>query len=928
MTAPATPGSAAAKNSHRASFWATAAFLLAIIVVLFFRSFLPQYCLFSNDGPLGANSAEYAKYPDGFAGAWQDLNWLGKDGGSFVPNLSQGLMGLLGPLGAAKFYVPLTLLVVGLCAWFFLRQLKLSPLACVLGALAAGLNSDFFSTTCWGVGPQTICFGMNYLALGAVVGEGGRFKWLRYALAGFAVGLGVTEGADIGAIFSMFVAAFVLYHAWVSEPTPARRIGIGIARLILVAGFAAFIAAQALSALTGTAIKGIAGAEETQEAKAGRWDWATQWSLPKREALSLLVPGLFGFRMDTAEGGNYWGAAGRDAAWDRYFESDRQGPPPNPSQHFIRYAGGGIYAGVLVILVAAWAGFQSFRKDASVFSPANRKLIWFWLAVMLISLLLAFGKYAPFYQFFYALPRASAIRNPAKFLHIFSWALLIVFAFGIHGLSRRYLETAAASIGSLGEHLRNWWAKVRGFERNWTAGCVLAVALSLIGWLIYGTGRKGLEDYLQIVLFDPETAKAIAGFSFRAVGWYVLFLILSVGTLTLVLSGWFAGRRSNWAGILLGVLLVADLARANLPWIVYWDYKQKYASNPVIDFLRDKPYQQRVAIFSMKRHLDVSRLPREAEPLIRMDEQIGGLYGIEWQQHLFLYYNIQSLDIIQEPRVATDKIAYEAALIFTPLRRWELTNTRYLIAPVAMLDFLNRQMDPGQKRFRVATQFDIAPKPGITNPSRYEHLTTVLNTNGQYAVIEFTGALPRAKLLSNWQVSTNEPAQLKDWLADVQKRLPADWGTALAGQTPTDLAILKQLADPGFDPAQTVLLAEPLAATSNTNQNPAVQFDRYAPKHIVLRATATAPAVLLLNDKYDPNWKVFVDGKPEKLLRANFAMRAVALQPGEHKVEFKFEPPIDALYVSLSAIGVGIILLGIVFLGSRRESAAENSPAK
>ena len=33
--------------------------------------------------------------------------------------------------------------------------------------------------------------------------------------------------------------------------------------------------------------------------------------------------------------------------------------------------------------------------------------------------------------------------------------------------------------------------------------------------------------------------------------------------------------------------------------------------------------------------------------------------------------------------------------------------------------------------------------------------------NGTYALIEFTGALPRAKLYSHWQVSTNDTATLK-----------------------------------------------------------------------------------------------------------------------------------------------------------------------
>jgi len=43
--------------------------------------------------------------------------------------------------------------------------------------------------------------------------------------------------------------------------------------------------------------------------------------------------------------------------------------------------------------------------------------------------------------------------------------------------------------------------------------------------------------------------------------------------------------------------------RANLPYVIHWDYKQKYdldsanpanSINPIINFLRDKPYEHRV----------------------------------------------------------------------------------------------------------------------------------------------------------------------------------------------------------------------------------------------------------------------------------------------------------------------------------------------
>ncbi|MCX8092434.1 MAG: hypothetical protein N3I86_16135, partial [Verrucomicrobiae bacterium] len=195
--------------------------LFGLLLLLFHRSVHPDYVHFSNDGPLGALNLKAVEAPSAFKGVWFDSNGIGFNGGAFAPALTQTLAWLLGPLYFAKFFPALAILFVGLCAWVFFRQLQLSTTACFLGGLAAALNSDFFSTACWGVGSQTVAFGFDFLALAAVVGAPPRWRWAGYALAGLCVGLNVMDAADIGAIFSLFVAAFVLYHAWVTTESEA-----------------------------------------------------------------------------------------------------------------------------------------------------------------------------------------------------------------------------------------------------------------------------------------------------------------------------------------------------------------------------------------------------------------------------------------------------------------------------------------------------------------------------------------------------------------------------------------------------------------------------------------------------------------------------------------------------------------------------------
>ena len=205
------------------------------------------------------------------------------------------------------------------------------------------------------------------------------------------------------------------------------------------------------------------------------------------------------------------------------------------------------------------------------------------------------------------------------------------------------------------------------------------------------------------------------------------------------------------------------------------------------------------------------------------------------------------------------------------------------------VEMLNQQVDPAQKRFRVHTPFTIDRTPSK------ESVVSETNGAGPFALLEFTGALPRAKLYSQWQVSTN------------------------------DDETLKQLASAEFNPEQTVIVARSGDASLPAPAQGAagtVEFASYAPKHIKFNAKAQTPSILLLNDKYDPDWKVTVDGKPAPLLRANFIMRGVQVPAGDHTVEFRFAPKVTGLYITLMAIALGVLLCAIVLVPRAAPEAA------
>jgi hypothetical protein len=865
----------------RAGGFVTALALFVVVVgVSLYGIFVPGQTLFSNDGPLGQLMTQCHRLPGRFSGCWQDLNNVGFAGAAAAPSFSFGLQWLLGPILFSKFYAFLSLVILGLSAWCFFRQLKLAPLACLLGGLAVVLNSTFFSVACWGVSAHDLTAGLSFLALAALADTSSPRRWLRVILAGMALGMAVTEGADVGAIFSIFVAAFIAYQALTAEGSLLRNVAAGAARLLLVAVCALFLAAQSIHGLVATSIEGVAGTQQDAQTKEQRWNWATQWSLPRIETLNLVVPGVFGYRMDTPDGGIYWGTMGRDPAWQTYIDNGRQGRAPTG---FLRYNGGGNYAGGLVVLLGLWAAAQSFRRKDPAFPPAQRNWLWFWLAAAVVSLLLALGRFAPFYQLVYALPYFSTIRNPTKFLYLFGLALTVLFAYGADALVRRYLPPAPNRRGGFAA----WWKQAGPFDKAWVYACGLVWVGSLLGWWAYAAHRDELLFYLQSsqIGSSPDT---VATFAIQQVGWFVVVFFLAAGLLVLVISGAFAGR-PLLAGGCLTVLLVADLTLANRPWVRFWDYQDKYATNPVVDLLRDKSYDHRVAIAPLD---TTGRLALLAK-----------LYQLEWLQHEFPYYNIHSFETVEMPRIPEDYSAFTKAINSTNgfgawfhlVRAWHLEATRYVLAPASFAEFLQQQAYVGSDSVVPIAGFSLERKPGVRVAKRADQVTAVLNTNGPFAVFQLTGTLPRVKLYSRWQVTTN------------------------------DADVLSQLFNPAFDPAASVFVAGGAPDCSATNAaQPAgtVDYVSYAPKDIVFNASAHVPSVLLLNDHFDPNWNVWVDRQPAKLLRCNFLMRGVQVPPGAHQIEFKFQPPTGWLPVTLAAEGLTVVVLLLLVISYRKDLAA------
>jgi hypothetical protein len=871
--------STAAKNSG--GFLVLVICLVAVLGILFHKSFDPNQALFANDAPVGITGSQPFKMPKAFFPVWNDYSWIGMYNGHYQLTFS-GIFHWFAEViddGRARvsFYPPVAHFILGMCAWLFFRRIGCNARASVLAGLAAALNMNFMSNAAWGLPSRGLALAATFLALAAIETGIVVQPILTSILAGFAIGMAIIEGGDNGAIFSLFIGFYALWRTWIAIPSHGKAAAWAFGKVFLMVVFAAVMASQSLGIYTRLAAKGTGATQDLKPEE--QWTFATQWSLPKAETLRVIIPGLFGYRLKAMTPDvktSYWGRVGEH--------------PSAP--HVSRSSGAGEYAGVLVVLIGIWAIVQSFRSKGP-FSETERRLIKFWGAAGIVAMFLGWGRHTPVYEHtIYMLPFFKTMRNPMKFFHALHLCLMVLFAYGLIGIGRRYLDVPAKANSLFGQ-LKAWWAKAPSHEKLWTWGCIAAIGLSALGWFGYMGSRSSLVKHLSETGFSMEEAAAVASFSIREVLVFVLILAVCVAVLTSIISGAFSGARAKWATVILGAILVLDLARADKPWIFYSNWKQAYATNPVFDVLRDKPFEHRVAIPNLRILVqlpDVRQYFMQQQQVFQVFSQMYQIYQADWLQHQFPYLGIQSLDMPQEPRPPPDKQAYLNALGLNWARLWELTNTRYILGEASTFaEMLNQKFDPAKRRFGVHTKF------GLVQAG--EGIGAETNGVGPLALIEFTGTLPRAKLYNNWEVVTNETAALA------------------------------RLADANWDPAQSVVLSEdaPKPTAPNSPPGKAEIVANPSPRRMEVQTTSDAPAMLLLNDKLDPEWRAYIDGQPAPLLHANYLMRGVHVPAGTHKVVFQYEMKPFWFRIVLACDIVGLILVGIVvwsFRRQRRETAA------
>jgi len=135
-------------------------------------------------------------------------------------------------------------------------------------------------------------------------------------------------------------------------------------------------------------------------------------------------------------------------------------------------------------------------------------------------------------------------------------------------------------------------------------------------------------------------------------------------------------------------------------------------------------------------------------------------------------------------------------------------------------------------------------------------------------------------------------------------------------------AILRRLSHTEFLPTKTVILEDqphtiPEKFTGIMDafreENPLTILS-YKDQEVTIEADIKNHGFLVLSDLFYPGWKAQVDGTSQPILKANYLVRALELEPGKHTIRFWFAPTSFQIGKLISL--VALLILMIIFFGN------------
>ena len=131
-----------------------------------------------------------------------------------------------------------------------------------------------------------------------------------------------------------------------------------------------------------------------------------------------------------------------------------------------------------------------------------------------------------------------------------------------------------------------------------------------------------------------------------------------------------------------------------------------------------------------------------------------------------------------------------------------------------------------------------------------------------------------------------------------KRALPRVWLVAEAeamGGT-SALARIRGESDRAFDPRRTALLEVqanelPVLPGGQLAAGSTASLTAYEANHLAIETNSPTATVLVVSEMFYPGWEATVDGQPTKILLTDYLLRGISLPAGQHRVEMRYTAP-------------------------------------
>jgi len=116
----------------------------------------------------------------------------------------------------------------------------------------------------------------------------------------------------------------------------------------------------------------------------------------------------------------------------------------------------------------------------------------------------------------------------------------------------------------------------------------------------------------------------------------------------------------------------------------------------------------------------------------------------------------------------------------------------------------------------------------------------------------------------------------------------------------------------------------PKGGSANADQYHA-RITKYSGNRVEIEADMPTAGFLVLSDTFYPGWRAYVDGRETPVYCANYFLRGIALDKGQHRVEFRFQPASLRRGAAISGATLVLLLGGAIGVGmlERRKRVAK-----